>query len=291
MKKRMNKKAVASDLWLEVGQTIAAVLIIIVMVGFGNNIVDKGALPKDFYARDIALLTTTIHALPGNLIYYYSVDSGILDDQPFTVKISNNQVDFTTERLKVPSRFWFIGSDRLASPQTLIEKSLARLRFTKDAAGVKVMSVQQLPDVNLRSINCPDSVVDWKAKPILIKADKDVELVAQNFASRFNRQDVQVIASDKEFTDDALVLHMKRSDDASVRVYYRDDLKEKEGSILLGCTMLNEFLKKEDVTDTVLLPMHGVDALIPAQHGLTIYVGDVPDAGKVLFDGVKNTIQ
>ena len=309
MRKRgLKKKAVAADLMIEIFQALAAIAIVLVLVAFADNVVDKGALSKEFYTKDIALLITSLHAVPGNLVYYYTIGTERLGDQPYNLKIGDNLVEFSTERLRIPSRFWYLTSDFLQGPSVDIKNSTAnRLRFTKDDNGVQITPITTAVTLHLDRLSCPDvETVNLQSVPILVDADDNAFITAQNFVSRFNRPTAQMILQKdqqksreerqkdlQDAPDTALLFRFEQGSGKIIKALYREGLSDdvKAQSVSLGCNILNQFLEDGSV-DVVLLPIHAEETTLPNTNvGLTLVIGqellDPVVVGQIVFDGTK----
>lgn len=99
LKKRFKGKKgdVNSEIYFVILQLVVVSLVTVGLLAYVISIVTDSALEKNFFARDLALTTTTVYAAPGDVEYNFPLTD--LKKYDYVVKVADSSVDVTLKEL------------------------------------------------------------------------------------------------------------------------------------------------------------------------------------------------
>lgn len=105
LKKRFRGKKgdVTSEISFVMLQIVVASIVIVALLAHVVSIAKDTALEKNYFARDIALTTTTIYAAPGDVEYNYQLSA--LNKYDYVVIVANSSVGITLKELPPKTQF------------------------------------------------------------------------------------------------------------------------------------------------------------------------------------------
>lgn len=165
-----SKRAVATELLLEAMQAIAVILILASSLAYVQNELARIGFAKKFYARDMALLTTTLYSAPGNIYYMYYVKDDEKDPgkYKYTFNISNNFAVVNATNSAKTNSYWYFSSAWMKPILYSEKERLGLINFAKEANEIKAgLSIKTNP----KKVFCPavnTKVSGWKTAVNLI---------------------------------------------------------------------------------------------------------------------------
>ncbi len=105
-------------------ELILVAIIVLGMVLLAKGVAEGKELEKQYLARDIALVMTTIYAAPGDISYTY-----YLEKKEFDIKISQGQVTISEDGLK-PLSYPYAEDTMMQNPDFSAKKP-SKITITK----------------------------------------------------------------------------------------------------------------------------------------------------------------
>ncbi len=69
------KRGVSYDVFFNVFEFVLAFIVALALFNFVNDVIEQSIFEKNYLARDLALITNTLYASPGEVVYIYNEDT------------------------------------------------------------------------------------------------------------------------------------------------------------------------------------------------------------------------
>ena len=282
-----SKKAdINSELYFIAFEVFLAIIVMYALFSYidRNTGTDSSIFEKSYLSRDLALLTNTIYAAPGNVFYIYKADK--LRLPRFDIGFSNQEVTISeTGKDRLPFYYPYANDLFFSNPSLGLTKP-SKIEFIKSGNDVKIGESVYL---NLNKLNCPqiDTTDDnWKNKKLLIDEGHGSEELGFTSQGRYESRIIdsiaksfQVESSSKGFgnidhtrtgligentprlsktkikekiknSDIIISLHVGKDDKEinNLKAYYsiQSNREIQDKTIKLACLVLNKILDNEE---------------------------------------------
>lgn len=253
MKKRgklyKNKRAVATELFLEAMQAIAIIFVLISSFSYAQNELGKIGFQKKFYARDISLLTTAMYSAPGNIYYLYEIT---YEEEPgrynFSFETEDNFIRVNATESPQTSTYWFFDDKNLEGFSLSESSSTGILKFAKEPnemkAGFRTSS-------NPKQILCP--FIDTKKTAWKTGA----KLILDPGAGLDETDKGEVNSQDTNFYEEERMLFIALNagfefEKGSKRLLTR----EKDGKRFVSLQERNDFVNENYEENSIIISLH-----------------------------------
>jgi hypothetical protein len=153
MKKRVSKgkKGAVNISWAKAAGVLLAGIVIFAMINFLANLQDNTFLEKNFVARDLGMMITTVQGSPGDVVYCYDV-VGKYNDK-FNYEIGNSRVAVIDQKNEnVRAVHWYLeDKDDLIQEVSIKDEDAKVLRLimiVKDENGVRIIPKKEGEDAS-----------------------------------------------------------------------------------------------------------------------------------------------
>ena len=148
-----NKKALGaqSDMYFIVTELILLMMIAFAINNYITGIANNTMFERNFYARDLALLTHTVYAAPGDLTYNYN---GKISQYNFTVEMADGKVKVARQGSTYYSAYHYAEDLNFKQPPKISRKKVDWLTFRKTGDTIEVL--EQLATKQKTRFSYPD---------------------------------------------------------------------------------------------------------------------------------------
>lgn len=143
------KKGIIHEMFFNIFEIVLAFIVILALFNFVNDIVKQTIFEKNYLARDLAVLTNTIYAAPGELIYNYNEN---VKEFEFSFGFKPNNIEIY-ENIKKQKELAAIVTYPFAEDKTIPfgykiiynDKGSVKIQFIKSKEGI---DVEKFPNIN-----------------------------------------------------------------------------------------------------------------------------------------------
>ena len=152
MKRGMGRRGLEAPeklIWM-LGQAVAALFVVVVLLGYVDSAMKGGLLAKQFYPGNFGLLASVVAQSPDNMVIGDMVDR--FGDTTFTFTGTGNNVEVTATTLKGPSRFWVFTPLGVGFTPFTITNATGAVHAVKEGNQV---TLRKGSDFNYGILPCP----------------------------------------------------------------------------------------------------------------------------------------
>lgn len=142
-----DKRGITHEMFFNIFEIVLAFIVILALFNFVNGIVKQTIFEKNYLARDLAILTNTVYAAPGEVIYNYNENAKefefSFDFKPNNIEIKENYGEEQKE-LAAPIVYPFAEDKTVPLSYKIIDndKGSVKIQFIKSKDGI---DVEKLP--------------------------------------------------------------------------------------------------------------------------------------------------
>jgi len=233
-----------------IAEFIAACLILVILLAWVNNTTTNKSFDKNFIARDVSLLTSTIYSSPGNLLYKYQANEEYMFD------FNNYQTKVSFQDDKFPVHYPCRKNDNLLFGNKPLTSEY--LYFLNSGNNFKIdLSLEP----NLNKLTCKETktnkIYSLGIDPMEIETiSEDLTLKISNSIIQNLRLEIQNI---KITRDDGVPRNINELNNVEaiigirsnnynpnknyLKAYYSSSSKKTQESQKLACLMINKLLE------------------------------------------------
>lgn len=265
----LNKRGVEQEVYFMIFEVLMIVFVSFVLFRYVNSMGDNTYFEKNYLARDLSLLTTTLLASPGNIGYTYYFDKG--DISKFSYDLENGA--FIVSKKESPMYFIYAEDGFRSSGIKASLSAPKQLQFSLIGNDFEIGENLQLSFGKLvcRGVDTKDE--EWKKKEIVITGDRDIKKKIEDKAE-FHEYNIKTEYSEK--TD--ILVRISRNEDTGgmIKAYVNSEKNNK-----LACLIINKFHDKHTIKDS---------AIIPSTEGILLEISsDILESSFVLeiYSGIE----
>lgn len=236
----LNKRGgVETEVYFFIFGIVIIILSGVMVTMWANNAIKSTYFEKSFLSKDLALLTNTILASPGNIVYTYYFDKANISK--FNYELENNAF-IVSEAEKGTPIYYFYAEDRFRGGElkaVLPAPKQLQLSLTGNDFEIGEDLLPSFNKLVCRGIDTKDE--EWKKKEIVITGDNEINKEIKDKANfhKFN------IKTKKTGKTDLLIKIVKNENDNTIKAYVDSEKNNK-----LACLIINKF----DNIRSVIIP-------------------------------------
>jgi hypothetical protein len=267
-----NKKGITHQQLVLLAELVIPILLLVTLLGWVNDVTSNDLIDKNFIARDIALLTSTLHASPYNIFYMYPLTKETI------FSFDQNYLKVGYGEFKFPASYYFWKNKNTfyeIKKQEIIKKKLILTKkgdYFLLGSKLSKLNVKKCPFIRTENI---DSII---IDPLDIVVGDDTLL---NIAEKIESNLKNEISTKGLSRDDTNERDVHKIDDYEaymglrfgldgnyLNVYYSIDSRDHLKSKKLGCRIINSLVELDIYNSTNLIAVNPNEFSISDQESL-----------------------